>query len=308
MSLFLPRASKSALRAAAVAILLLAPARSFGQMTILRGIVQDESKKPLPKVKIVLLDPETGTGFETSTNKKGEFMQVGIPASAYRATFELAGYITHETVIVAKLGVEERAVVVLKKVPLRIDQDPDFVSGIERFQEGRFEEAVDLFLKVRERFPESVETFYNLGVAYLRLGRTDSAVEALERAVQLKPDAAEPYLALGESYVVLGRTGEAEEAFVRAVALDPGNPGTLLDLGILYYKGDKIDEALGCFEKAIQLDPKLAAARYQAGLASVRKGDLPKAVAYFEAFLELAPDRPEAGRVRAMIDELKKKD
>jgi Flp pilus assembly protein TadD len=307
MSLSVSRASKPVLFAAAVAILVLVPSRSFGQMTVLRGLVQDESKEPLANVKIILLDPERGTGFETRSNKKGEFMQVGIPVAAYRATFELEGYIPHETAIVLEPGTEKRAVIVMKKIPLRIDEDPDFTAGIERFQAGRYEEAVGLFLKVRERFPENVEAYFNIGVAYLRFGRANEAVEALEKAVQLKADAAEPHLALGECFVLLGRTAEAEEAFRRAVALDPGNPAALLDLGILYYKADKIDEALGCFEKAIELDPKLPAARYQAGLACVRKGDPRKAIGHFEAFLGLAPDRPEAAQVRAMVDELKKK-
>ncbi len=300
------RAAKPVFVAAAVALLFLTPSRGLAQGTVLRGLVQDEAKNGLAKVRIVLLDQERGTSFETRSNKKGEFMQVGIPPAAYRATFELEGYISHETMIVIKLGMEERAAIVLKKIPLRIDDDRDFMDGIERFQEGRFQEAVDLFLKVRDRFPEQVESYYNIGVAYLRLDRTASAVEALEKAVQLKPDAAEPLLALGEGYVLLGRTGEAEELFRRALALEPGHPGAHVDLGLLYYKADKLDEALASFEKAIQLDPKLAVAHYQAGLASLKKGDLPKAVGHFEAFLELAPDRPEAGQVRAMIEELKK--
>lgn len=302
-----PRISKIVFFVAIVMLIHFSPSQSIGQGTVLRGVVQDESNKPLPKVKIVLLDPERGTWFETRSNKKGEFMQVGVPPAAYRATFELEGYIPQETMISLKPGVEDKAVIVLKKVPPKIDDDTDFAEGISRFQEGRYQDAVDIFLKVREKFPNHVETFYNLGVAYLRLGRTESAVEALEKAVQLKADAVEPYLALGECYLLLGQNEKAMEAFGRAVSLDPDNPGAYINLGLVCYKSNKTDEALASFEKAIQLDPKLSAAHYQAGLASIKKGDFQRAIKHFETFLELDPNSPEAKQVRAMIDELKKK-
>jgi tetratricopeptide (TPR) repeat protein len=301
-----PRFAKNSVMALLI-LILLSPTLASGQGTVLRGVVRDEFNKFLAKVKIVLLDPARGTRFETISNKNGEFMKVGIPPSTYRVTFELEGYIPGEAEINLVPGVEDKASIVLKKLPAKINADMDFAEGLRRFKEGRYQDAVDSFLKVREKFPEYVETFYNLGVAYLRLGRAESAIEALQKAVQLKAEAAEPYLAIGEGHLLLGQNDKAMEAFGRAVSLDPKNPGPYVDLGIVYYKLDKIDEALGSFEKAIQLDPKLSAAHYQAGLASLKKGEFQKAVKYFETYLDLNPDGPVAKPVRAMIEELKKK-
>lgn len=280
----------------------------FGQGTVLRGSVQDEAGKPLPKAKIVLLDVERGTGFETQSNKKGEFMQVGVPPAAYRITVELAGYIPYETAASLKPGYEDRVKVVLRKIPAKMDDDKDFARGIALFQEGRIQEAIELFVKVRERFPEHVEPVYNLGVAYLRLGQAEKAVEALAKAAELSKEAIEPLLALGEGYLSLGRDEQAKESFAKAVSLAPQNPQAHFSLGLVAYKSDKIDEALASFAKAIELNPKFSAAHYQAGLASAKKGDFPRAIGFFEKFLELDPDRPEAAQVRAMIDQLKKRE
>ena len=285
----------------------LLPLLARAQGTVLRGIVQDESGRPLAKVKVILLDPERGTSFETSTNKKGEFMQVGIPASAYRATFALEGYVPKETSITVKLGMEEKALIVLKKVPARMEEDGDFGAGIAAFQEGRFEEAVAAFLKVRERFPDRVEPYYNLGVAYIRLGRPESAIESLETAVRLSPGSPEPYLALGEGQAAAGANDKALDAFAKAASLAPESARAHYSLGLAYYKADRTDEALACFETAVKIDPGNAAARYQAGLASIKKGDVAGALRHLEAFLELAPDRPESPQVRAMVEELKKR-
>lgn len=293
---------------AAVALaagLLPLPARAQG--TVLRGFVQDESGRPLAEVRVVLLDPERGTSFETSTNKKGEFMQVGIPASAYKAAFELEGYVPKETSITVKLGMEEKAVIVLKKVPARMEEDGDFAAGIAAFQEGRFEEAVAAFLKVRKKFPDRVEPYYNLGVAYIRLGITESAIESLETAVRLSPESPEPYLALGEGHAAAGANDKAIDAFAKAASLAPESAEAHYSLGLACYKVDRTDEALASFETAIKIDPANAAARYQAGLVRIKIGDVAGAVRHLEAFLELAPDRPESPQVRAMIEELKKR-
>jgi TolA-binding protein len=306
MSISISRRSSFALTGMIVLMVSACAARSFAQATVLRGLVTDEAKKPLAKVRIVLLDPERGTKFETKSGKKGEFMQVGIPPATYMVTLELAGYFPHDTKIHLTPGVEDKVIIVMKKIPERIDQDKEFAEAISLFQEGKYQEAVDIFLKVRERFPEYVEVYYNLGVAYLRLGRTDDAVAALEKAIELKADAVEPYLALGECQVGLGQNDKAMETFAKAESIAPANPLVQVSLGLVCYKADRIDDAIAHFDKAIQSDPKFSTAHYQAGLARLKKGDYPGAIKDFEAFLELEPNGPEATQVRTMIDELKK--
>ncbi|MDH7513087.1 MAG: tetratricopeptide repeat protein [Clostridiales bacterium] len=279
----------------------------FSQETVLRGIVHDEQGNRLQKVKITLLDPSRGTRFVLSSNKAGEFIKVGIPPSAYKASFELEGYFPFETQLVVSIGMEEKVVITLKKIPPKIDDDEDFVAGINFFNAGNYQEAIDAFLKAAERFPENVEPFYNLGISYLRNGNPESAISPMEKVIKMKPDTVEAYFALGECYFNLGQSEKALEAFSKATNFDPHNAKAYYNLGILYYKYDKTDEALGYLEKAIELDPKLSSAYYEAGLANVKKGEYQKAIKYFEDFLKLSPDSSEANQAKAIIEELKKK-
>ena len=283
------------------------PSQSFSQETVIRGIVHDEQGNPLQKVKITLFDPSRGAKFSLSSNKKGEFIKIGIPPSAYKLSFELEGYFSFESQLLVRFAMEEKLDITLKKIPPKIDDDKDFANGISLFKEGKYKEATDSFLKVAEKFPDSIEAFYNLGVSYLRSGDAQSAIAALEKAIQLKQDAVEVYFALGECYFNLGQSEKAMEAFSKATNFDPNNPKAYYNLGIVYYKYNRTDEAIGFFEKAIELDPKLSSAYYQAGLANIKKGDLQKAIKYFEDFLNLEPDAPEANQVKAMIEELKKR-
>lgn len=281
--------------------------QGFSQESVLRGTVRDEQGKLLPKVKITLLDPSRGTRFVLSSNKAGEFIKVGIPPSAYKASFELDGYFPFETQLDVSVGVEEKVVTTLKKIPPQIDDDEDFVAGINFFNAGKYKEAIDIFLMVAEKFPENVEPFYNLGVSHLRNGNPESAIKALEKVIALKPDTVEAYFALGECYFNLGQSEKALEAFSKATNFQPDNAKAYYNLGIVYYKYDKTDEAIGFLEKAIELDPKLSSAYYQAGLAGIKKGYFEKAIKYFEDFLKLNPESSEANQAKAIVEELKKK-
>jgi tetratricopeptide (TPR) repeat protein len=292
---------------AALGLFLLLLSRGSGQETVFRGLVKDNQGQPLPKVKITLVDPTRGTRFSLSSNKAGEFTKVGVPAATYNASFELDGYFRFETRVSLMPGNEEKVLITLQRIPPKIDDDPDFAAGIDLFKGGRYEEAISLFQKVAAQFPDNVEPFYNLGVSYLRSGNPEKAIAALERAVQLKPDALEAYFALGECYFNLGQADKAMEAFSKATDIEPGSAKAYYNLGIIYYKNNETDQAIRFFEQAIALDPKFPSAYYQAGLANIKKGDYQKAIKHFEDFIKLEPDSADAGRARAIIEELRKK-
>lgn len=292
---------------AVLGLFLVLLSRGFGQETVFRGLVKDNQGQPLPKVKITLVDPSRGTRFSLSSNKAGEFTKVGLPASVYDASFELEGYFRFESRISLMPGNEEKVLITLQRIPPKIDDDPDFAAGIDLFKQGQYAEAVGVFLKVTEKFPDNVEPFYNLGVSYLRSGNPEKAIAALEQAVRLKPDALEAYFALGECYFNLGQPEKAMEAFSKATNIEPNSPKAYYNLGVISYKNNETDKAIGFFEQAIALDPKYSSAHYQAGLANIKKGDYQKAIQHLEEFVRLEPDSADAGRAKAIIDELKKK-
>ena len=95
--------------------------------------------------------------------------------------------------------------------------------------------------------------------------------------------------------------------FLRVIARTYDNPVAYYNLGLAHDKMEKPREALQAYQKAIALKPDFPAPYYQAALASIRLENYKEAVAYFEKFMELEPDAPEAGQVKSMIEELKKR-
>ena len=290
-----------------LALLLSIPYLNFAQDTVIKGVVTDTEGNPIKNAKVTFLDPSRGLRFEIRSDKKGNFIKVGIPPSFYRISAECEGYYPLQSQVRLRFGMTEKISIKLTKIPPKIEDDADLSKGIEFFKQGKYDDAIVYFEKVIEKFPSSVSAYYNLGLCYLRKGDIDQAIASTEKAIELDPEAIEAYFALGECYFNKGETEKAMNSFAQAIKLQPDNPRAHYNIGIVYYKHDRLDEALASFDKTIELNSKFSSAYYQAALACIKKGDFKKAIDYFESFLKLEPNAPESVQVKTMIEELKKR-
>lgn len=62
-----------------------------------------------------------------------------------------------------------------------------FLNGIHAYQQGKFENAADEFLKIAETGIRNGKLFYNLGNAYLKMGALGRSILWYERALKLIP-------------------------------------------------------------------------------------------------------------------------
>jgi tetratricopeptide (TPR) repeat protein len=288
-------------------LLLSAYTSNFAQNVVIRGTVTDQEGNPLEDVHIKLVDPARGLMFDLKSDKKGNFMKVGIPFAAYRISAELEGYVPFNSQIQPRMGTEERILIKLTKISPNLNEDKDFAEGTEFFSKQQYTEAITAFEKVVEKFPGNYEGFYNLGLSHLRAGHIDQAIDLFEKSIELNPDSYESHRALGESYFQKGEIEKATKTLAEAVVLQPDNPMSHYNLGLAYDKMGKPEEALQEYQKTIVLKPDLSAPYYQAALVFIRLENYKGAIEYFEKFLELEPDAPEAGQVKSMIEELKKR-
>lgn len=90
-----------------------------------------------------------------------------------------------------------------------------FLRGISLSQAGRSTEAVTVFTKLTEDFPELPEPFNNLAVLYAQQGQYDKARNALEMAIRTNPSYATAYENLGDVYAKL-----ASQAYSKALQID----------------------------------------------------------------------------------------
>lgn len=93
-----------------------------------------------------------------------------------------------------------------------------FLKGVILVDLGRDDEALAVFTKLVEDFPELSEPYNNLAVLYARQGEYEKARRALDMAIRTNPDYALARENLGDVYARL-----ASQSYGQALKLDPGN-------------------------------------------------------------------------------------
>ena len=95
------------------------------------------------------------------------------------------------------------------------DAEGYFMKGIILTEMKRPAEAMAVFVKLTENFPEFPEPYNNLAVLYAQQKQYDKALTALEMAIRTRPDYAIAYENLGDLYAKL-----AIQAYDKAIQLD----------------------------------------------------------------------------------------
>jgi tetratricopeptide (TPR) repeat protein len=92
-----------------------------------------------------------------------------------------------------------------------------FHEGPDPLRTKPFAEAIAVFTKLTEDYPELPEPYNNLAVLYAADGQYDKARAALEMAMRTNPTYATAHENLGDVYAKL-----ASQAYDKALQIDPG--------------------------------------------------------------------------------------
>jgi tetratricopeptide (TPR) repeat protein len=93
-----------------------------------------------------------------------------------------------------------------------------FLKGLILAEQGKNTEAIQVFTKLTEEYPELPEPYNNLAVLYASQGQYDKARHALEMAISTHPSYATAHENLGDIYAKM-----ASQAYDKALQLDKGN-------------------------------------------------------------------------------------
>jgi tetratricopeptide (TPR) repeat protein len=98
------------------------------------------------------------------------------------------------------------------------DAQARFLKGLIFTEQGNTKEAIAIFQKLTEDFPELPEPYNNLAVIFASQGQYDKARAALEQSIRTHPSYATAYENLGDVYAKL-----ASQAYDKALQLDSSN-------------------------------------------------------------------------------------
>ncbi len=95
------------------------------------------------------------------------------------------------------------------------------------------------------------DSFYKVGVSYLKEGKLQMAFVQFQKALQLDPDNKNVLNSLGLVYLQLEEYDKAEELFLKSVSIDPEFSDAYNNLGVTYMRERQWAKAVGSFKKAL---------------------------------------------------------
>jgi Flp pilus assembly protein TadD len=295
------------------------PAAAQGMIT---GTVVDAQGNPVADAKITIEQTDGVTRkFETKSDKKGSFIQIGLQSASFKVTAEAKAGTATATARVSQRGPSNVKLVIgggtgndpavaAKTAELR----KAFDEGVALSREGKYDDSVAAFNRAIALNPKCPDCFYNIGFAYAQKKDFAQSEENYKKALEVKPDYAEAYNGLANIYNAQRKFDLAADASSKASqlsaaapgALQGGNADSLYNEGVILWNGGKIPDAKAKFQAAIAANPNHAESHYQLGMALVNEGKLQDAGAEFNTYLKLSPEGPNAATAKALVAQLPK--
>jgi tetratricopeptide (TPR) repeat protein len=312
------------------------------QNRIIKGRVTDDKNQPIADAAITIRVVDSKKNFyNLKSNKKGEYIQVGLPASRFYVIAHAQGFLPNYAT--AQPTLSEDAVVNLvltpgadTKLPIemtaqeleqakkeydqaikdkekhdKIKQDsvsvqPLFDAGRKLAEEGKHLEAIEEYKKAIEMSPEQTNIMIFMAESYSKLNKDAEALEIYRKAIAIKPSDASLYTNMGVLLSKMGKNAESQEAFNKAMALNPANAAQAqYNIGVILFNDGHTAEAAEAFKKAIAVDAKYAEAHYQLGMClSANPETIPDAIKAFQQYIKLGKKPDQVDTAKQMITAL----
>jgi tetratricopeptide (TPR) repeat protein len=219
-----------------------------------------------------------------------------------------------------KKGEAQEKKSVTKESARRVSQDP-YEEGYRLYENKRYGEAAELFLRVLDTDPLNIDASVALASCLMFMGYFTEAARTLKYAADIDPDDPLIRYNLGYALVCMGRISEARQElgrclkpeFPRDIRQQAERLSSILDKlkcdeGISFEKevmcynlfleaqqllyNQRYEEAIQIYEQILKIKPNHAASFANIGLCYERMGDLEKALEYSRRALELDEGDP----------------
>jgi tetratricopeptide (TPR) repeat protein len=309
----------------ALAALLISASMASAQTGGVRGKILDEAGKPLEGVAVKMeFQGGMTLSFDTKTNKKGEFMQIGLRPGSWKFTFTKENYQVFSAPMKINLG----DATVLPDTKLQSgkagtpveDLKKTFGEAVAKIQAGDYDGAIAAFDAMIVKNPSLAEAHYNKGFAQFQKGQAkrqqnDKEGEAkdyaeaeatLKRALEVKPDYSDARMLLSNIYTAQGLKDKALE--VMSSGSTSNDPKQLFNLALALLNSGKTEEATEAFLKVEAADPANAEAQYYLATAALNGGKTDECVTRLEKYLSLNPKNDQnKATAQGLLAALKKK-
>ncbi|HEX7183408.1 MAG TPA: tetratricopeptide repeat protein [Thermoanaerobaculia bacterium] len=157
------------------------------------------------------------------------------------------------------------------------DREARYVRALEAYISRRYEDAIQAYRGITERFPYESEAHYFLAILLKSTRRYDQALAHISILLRLEPDEPSLWDLSGETHLAQGNLYQAVQDFERFLALDPGSAEGHKLLGDAYRAQGELALAADSYTKALDLDPQLHSATVAMAVTDALRGERPAA-------------------------------
>lgn len=131
-------------------------------------------------------------------------------------------------------------------------------QALAHHQQGRYQQAQDLYYQVLMMDARQFDALHLLGVLLRQRGDADAAVAMIGRALDVDPKQASAHCNLGVALADVGRLDDAVHSYERAISLQPAYAMAYGNRGNALRKLGRLEEALHSHDKALLVAPASA--------------------------------------------------
>ncbi len=181
--------------------------------------------------------------------------------------------------------------------------------GAALLQMGKVGEAEEnLRLALKKKLKPADPAWAALSQALMYRKDFKGARKAIEEAIDLNPRVPNYHVQLALLSLQEGELKVAEKEAKKALELQPGMTAAQRYLGDVYNQQGKAREAIEAYEKCLVADPSMEDVYVNLGWAYEQAGDLVSARRNYETFLKLSRDQDVNLKVRAQIEDVKRRE
>jgi tetratricopeptide (TPR) repeat protein len=288
---------------------------------MIKGKVLDDKGQPVESAVVTITANDTARKFTTKSNKRGEYLQIGLSSGAYSVVAEKEKLVSATQRATVRAGSPAEIDLIIGVAAAAATADAaargaaltkSFDDAIAAQKAGNYDEAIEKFNAGIAINPNCFSCYNGIGRSYTMKKDYGKAEEAFKKSMELRPNDAEVYSEMANLYNAQRKfddaaamSKKASEIAGSAAGGAGGNPDVLYNQGVILFNGGKPAEAKPIFEQVIAANPNHAEAHYMLGMTVV--GENPAvAVTEFETYLKLAPSGPNAPMAKQFVDALKK--
>lgn len=188
--------------------------------------------------------------------------------------------------------------------------DPGFLDpktgGVTAYAAGEYAAALEHYKKAVDLNPDDADSLNNLGQLLARNGDPAAAIPYFQKAAQLYPSVWAYRFNLAHAHGRLGNWSQAVDDYRQARNLFPDDYVTHFNLGMALHRMGDEEAAVFEFRKGAELAPSEPSFHLSLGISYEQLNRPEEALKSYEQYLALSPPAPEADKVKARIETLRK--